>query len=159
TNDPHRRYLLARPSAMKYQEWPGRDVNHRSPEIGHGFTHFDLGTFFQGLQQRMVNRSWRFARPSLLALLIVATLFGALPREGQAREPPIWVLRDFPRLTIFTGLLQGQGAIDNLMPELIARMPDYDHQIMHVNRARGTQMLQDPDVFACDPTLLWTAER
>jgi uncharacterized protein (TIGR02285 family) len=38
-------------------------------------------------------------------------------------------------------------------------MPEYNHQIMHVNRARGTQMLQDPDVFACDPTLLWTPER
>jgi uncharacterized protein (TIGR02285 family) len=99
------------------------------------------------------------SRPLLSALLIIATFATALPRESQAKETLIWILRDFPPLNIFTGPLQGQGAIDKLMPELISRMPEYDHQIMHVNRARGTQMLQDPDVFACDPTLLWTAER
>lgn len=107
----------------------------------------------------MVNRSWRPARPCLLVLLVMTTLFAALPRESQARDTLIWVVRDFPPLNIFTGPLQGQGAIDKLMPELIARMPEYDHQIVHVNRARGTQMLQDPEIFACDPTLLWTAER
>ncbi|HEY0286576.1 MAG TPA: TIGR02285 family protein [Pseudomonas sp.] len=107
----------------------------------------------------MVNRSWWPARPCLLALLITATLFAAVPSQGQAKETLIWLLRDFPPLTIFSGPFQGQGAIDKLMPELIARMPQYDHQLMHVNRARGIQMLQDPEVFACDPTLLWTAER
>lgn len=107
----------------------------------------------------MVNRSWRSPRPFLFAFLLVTTLVGALPRESEAKETLIWILRDFPPLNIFTGPLQGQGAIDKLMPELIARMPEYDHQIMHVNRARGMQMLQDPEIFACDPTLLWTAGR
>ena len=92
------------------------------------------------------------------ALLIVA-LLACLPATASARETLIWLLRDFPPLTIFSGPLTGQGAIDKLMPELTARMPEYDHQIMHVNRARGTQMLNDPDLFACDPTLLWTPER
>ena len=92
------------------------------------------------------------------ALLIVA-LLACLPATASARETLIWLLRDFPPLTIFSGPLAGQGAIDKLMPELTARMPEYDHQVMHVNRARGTQMLNDPDVFACDPTLLWTPER
>jgi uncharacterized protein (TIGR02285 family) len=107
----------------------------------------------------MVNRSMPTLRPRLLALLFTATLLGTLPSTGQAKETIIWLLRDFPPLTIFSGPQAGQGAIDKLMPELIARMPEYDHQIMHVNRARGTQILQDHDVFACDPTLLWTPER
>jgi uncharacterized protein (TIGR02285 family) len=36
-------------------------------------------------------------------------------------------------------------------------MPEYDHSIVRVNRARGIQMLQN--TFTCDPTLLWTPER
>lgn len=96
--------------------------------------------------------------PRVRALLIAA-LLACLPGTASARDTIIWLLRDFPPLTIFSGPLAGQGAIDKLMPELTARMPEYDHQIMHVNRARGTQMLNDPDVFACDPTLLWTPER
>jgi uncharacterized protein (TIGR02285 family) len=92
-------------------------------------------------------------------VLLIATLLAWLPGPAHARDTLIWLLRDFPPLTIFTGPLAGQGAIDKLMPELTARMPEYDHQIMHVNRARGTQMLNDPTVFACDPTLLWTPER
>jgi uncharacterized protein (TIGR02285 family) len=92
-------------------------------------------------------------------VLLVTALLSCLPAPALARETLTWLLRDFPPLTIFTGPQAGQGAIDKLMPELIARMPEYDHKIMHVNRARGTQMLQDPDVFACDPTLLWTPER
>jgi len=42
---------------------------------------------------------------------------------------------------------------------LIRQMPEYDHAIVRVNRARGIQMLQDASSFTCDPTLLWTAER
>ncbi|MGH8419212.1 MAG: TIGR02285 family protein [Pseudomonas sp.] len=106
----------------------------------------------------MVNRYSPPLRSGLLLLLITSAL-SATPGTAHARETLTWLLRDFPPLTIFSGPQTGQGAIDRLMPELIARMPEYDHQIMHVNRARGTQMLQDPDVFACDPTLLWTPER
>ncbi|MFJ3484931.1 TIGR02285 family protein [Pseudomonas sp. NPDC090202] len=90
---------------------------------------------------------------------MVSSCLSVLPASASARETLTWLLRDFPPLTIFAGPQAGKGAIDKMMPELIARMPEYDHQIMHVNRARGTQMLQDPDGFACDPTLLWTAER
>ncbi len=96
---------------------------------------------------------------SRMRAVLLAALLTSLPGTASARETLIWLLRDFPPLTIFSGPLAGQGAIDKLMPELTARMPEYDHQIMHVNRARGTQMLNDPDVFACDPTLLWTPER
>ncbi|WP_268799859.1 TIGR02285 family protein [Pseudomonas huanghezhanensis] len=107
----------------------------------------------------MVIGYWRPARPGLLALSILMALLAALPGQSQAKETLIWLVRDFPPLNIFYGPLRGQGAIDRLIPELIAQMPEYNHQIMHVNRARGTQMLQDPEVFACDPTLLWTEER
>jgi uncharacterized protein (TIGR02285 family) len=144
---------------MTSQQWSGYAVSNRSSGIGHSVVPIDFSSFSQGLQHRMVYRSWRPARLCLLALLIMTTLFAGLPRESQAKDTLIWILRDFPPLNIFTGPLQGQGAIDKLMPELIARMPEYDHQIMHVNRARGTQILQDPEIFACDPTLLWTAER
>lgn len=113
---------------------------------------------FRDLHRRMVNRSPQRQRVGLVVLLFTSVL-SAAPATADAKETLTWVLRDFPPLTIFSGPQAGQGAIDKMMPELIARMPEYNHQIMHVNRARGTQMLQDPEVFACDPTLLWTPER
>lgn len=94
-------------------------------------------------------------RASLLALLTLCVL----PSIGQGKETLIWLLRDIPPLTIFSGPQQGQGAIDRLMPLLIARMPEYDHLLMRVNRARGMQMLMDDTSFTCDPMVLWTAER
>jgi len=45
-----------------------------------------------------------------------------------------------------------------LLPILIGHLPEYRHQVMHVNRARGMQMLREP-TLTCDPSLLWTAER
>ena len=70
----------------------------------------------------------------------------------------IWLLRDLPPLTIFEGPKKGQGVIDQLMPLLIAGMPQYEHTLMRVNRARGLQMLHE-NPFACDPALLWNKER
>lgn len=105
----------------------------------------------------MSLRASSFARLRLAALLLMLGL-SALPGTSQARETLIWLMRDMPPVTIFSGPDQGQGAIDKLMPLLIARMPQYDHLLMRVNRARGLQMLYEPS-FTCDPTLLWTAER
>ncbi|WP_341869603.1 TIGR02285 family protein [Pseudomonas aegrilactucae] len=85
-------------------------------------------------------------------------LLGLLPASAWAKETLIWLLRDLPPLTIFEGPKKGQGAVDQLLPMLIEHMPEYDHSIVRVNRARGTQMLQEPS-FTCDPTLLWTPER
>ncbi|MGV8916352.1 MAG: TIGR02285 family protein [Pseudomonas sp.] len=82
----------------------------------------------------------------------------SVPRVGLAKDTLIWVLRDLPPLTIADGPQQGKGSIDRLMPLLIAGMPEYNHQLLHVNRARAMQMLLEP-TFTCDPTLLWTAER
>lgn len=85
-------------------------------------------------------------------------LLALLPATGQARETLHWLMRDLPPSTIFAGPLQGQGAIDRLMPLLVERMPEYDHVLVRVNRARSTQMLKEHP-SSCDPTLMWTAER
>ncbi len=143
---------------MKLIERPVADVRHRSALRGSGSGVFGPIQFFRDIHRRMVNRYPRALKSGLLSLLITS-LSTMMPSAAQARETLTWLLRDFPPLTISTGPQAGQGAIDKLMPELIARMPEYDHQIMHVNRARGTQILQDPNAFACDPTLLWTPER
>lgn len=96
---------------------------------------------------------WRRLAPTLLAILI-----GALSPVVQARETLIWLLRDLPPLSIFDGPQQGQGAVDQMLPLLMERLPEYDHTILRVNRARGMQMLDSP-AFTCDPALLWTAAR
>ncbi|SCZ24212.1 uncharacterized protein (TIGR02285 family) [Pseudomonas sp. LAIL14HWK12:I2] len=81
-----------------------------------------------------------------------------LPAWAQAKPTLIWLLRDLPPLTIFEGPKKGQGVIDQLMPMLIAGMPQYEHTLLRVNRARGIQMLHEHP-FACDPSLIWNKER
>jgi uncharacterized protein (TIGR02285 family) len=90
----------------------------------------------------------------LFGLLFLLTL----STGAQAKPTLIWLLRDLPPLTIFEGPKKGQGVIDQLMPLLIAGMPQYEHTLMRVNRARGLQMLHE-NPFACDPALLWNKER
>ena len=94
------------------------------------------------------------ARSLLCGLLLSMAL-----TPVQARERLLWLVRDLPPFTIFEGAEKGQGVVDQMLPLLIAQMPEYDHAIVRVNRARGIQMLQDRSSFTCDPTLLWTAER
>lgn len=93
----------------------------------------------------------------------LALLCGLLPallvQPASAKERLFWLVRDLPPFTILEGPEKGQGVIDQLLPLLIRQMPEYDHSILRVNRARGIQMLQDPNSFTCDPTLLWTPER
>jgi uncharacterized protein (TIGR02285 family) len=94
-----------------------------------------------------------------LALAALALLAGLVsPNLAQARETLIWLLRDLPPTMIFEGPKKGQGIIDQMLPLLIAGMPQYDHVLMRVNRARGIQMLQE-ESFTCDPALAWTRER
>lgn len=95
---------------------------------------------------------------SLLALMLCTLLGASMPGVALAKERLFWLLRDLPPLTIFEGSGKGQGAVDQLLPLLIEKMPEYDHSIVRVNRARGNQMLQESS-FTCDPTLLWTPER
>ena len=104
----------------------------------------------------IVRRQQRW-RP-WLALTLCTLLSASLSASVWAKEHLFWLLRDLPPLTIFEGSSKGQGVVDQLLPMLIKNMPEYDHSIIRVNRARGTQMLQEGR-FACDPTLLWTPER
>ncbi|WEL56599.1 TIGR02285 family protein [Pseudomonas kermanshahensis] len=92
-------------------------------------------------------------------LLLCALLFALAVPHAAAKERLLWLVRDLPPFTVFEGTEKGQGVIDRLLPLLIEQMPEYDHSIVRVNRARGIQMLQDPNTFTCDPTLLWTPER
>ncbi|PYY90745.1 hypothetical protein DNK59_05240 [Pseudomonas sp. TKO26] len=69
-----------------------------------------------------------------------------------------WLLRDLPPLNIFEGSQKDRGVVDLLMPQLIASLPEYQHELARVNRARGMQMLRDPS-FTCDPALIWSKER
>lgn len=77
---------------------------------------------------------------------------------ATAKDRLTWLLRDLPPLTIFEGSRKGQGAVDQWLVQLIEQLPEYDHSILRVNRARAMQMLAEPS-FTCDPTLLWTPER
>lgn len=93
------------------------------------------------------------------ALLALCGLLLALAvQPAAAKERLIWLVRDLPPFTIFDGSEKGRGVIDQMLPLLIRQMPEYDHSIVRVNRARGLQMLQAGH-FVCDPTLIWTAER
>ena len=96
----------------------------------------------------------------LRRLLVLCGLLPALLLQpASAKERIFWLVRDLPPFTILEGQQKGQGVIDQLLPLLIEQMPEYEHSIVRVNRARGIQMLQDLNTFTCDPTLLWTPER
>ncbi|MGZ7456338.1 TIGR02285 family protein [Pseudomonas sp. Ma2-10] len=92
-----------------------------------------------------------------LAPFILLSCLGA-PASAQPKETLIWLLRDLPPTMILEGPKKGQGIIDQLLPLLIAGMPQYQHTLMRVNRARGMQMLHETS-FTCDPSLVWTQER
>ncbi len=97
-------------------------------------------------------------RRRLLHLCLAGALGAILPLSAQAEDTLIWLLRDLPPITLFEGPHKGQGALDQLLLMLTARLPQYRHQVMHVNRARSIQMLRDP-TLTCDPSVLWTADR
>ncbi|QXI48911.1 TIGR02285 family protein [Pseudomonas anuradhapurensis] len=101
----------------------------------------------------------RAARRLRHLVLLCGLLPALLWQPASAKERLFWLVRDLPPFTIFEGPEKGQGVIDQLLPLLIGQMPEYDHSIVRVNRARGIQMLQDHNSFTCDPTLLWTPER
>ncbi|MBD8684619.1 TIGR02285 family protein [Pseudomonas sp. CFBP 13719] len=92
----------------------------------------------------------------LLALALCSCLLNSPLAHG--RETITWLLRDLAPLTIASGPGRNQGAIDQALPLLRAALPDYDHNVLRVNRARASQMLGEPGLN-CDPALLWTAER
>lgn len=93
-----------------------------------------------------------------IRLLLVSTLLGSWSLSARAENTLTWLLRDLPPMTIFEGPQKNQGALDQLLPLLMEHLPEYRHQVMHVNRARGIQMLRTQSLI-CDPSLLWTPER
>ncbi|AIG05067.1 putative lipoprotein [Pseudomonas fluorescens] len=95
---------------------------------------------------------------TLRGLWLVALLPGVWPLSGQAQDTLTWVVRDLPPMTVFEGPQKGRGSVDTLLVLLIERLPQYSHQILHLNRARSMQMLQAPS-FTCDPSLVWTPAR
>lgn len=95
-------------------------------------------------------------RDALLTALLVAFLGAAAP--VQSKERLFWLLRDTPPLTIATGPNQGQGTVDRLLEQIIEGLPEYEHVVLRVNRARSMQRLQEGEL-ACDPMLLRTTQR
>ncbi|BBN53007.1 hypothetical protein TRE132_11320 [Pseudomonas chlororaphis subsp. aurantiaca] len=93
-----------------------------------------------------------------IRLFCMLLALGTWPQVSQARNTLIWVLRDLPPTTIFEGPQKGRGVIDQALPVLMASLPEYDHQIVHVNRARGMQMLREQP-FVCDPALMFNLQR
>jgi uncharacterized protein (TIGR02285 family) len=81
-----------------------------------------------------------------------------LPMLAQAGQSLVWLKRDLPPLFIFEGPNKNKGVIDQLLLQLIAGMPQYQHSVMKVNRARGLQMLRE-SALTCDAALNWSKER
>ncbi|KAB0487411.1 conserved hypothetical protein [Pseudomonas reinekei] len=100
-------------------------------------------------------RNGRALRATAGVLLIIAMAPSAW---AQSKESLIWLKRDLPPLFIFDGPKKGLGIIDQLLTKLIAGMPQYQHSVMKVNRARGLQMLHEPSL-TCDAALNWSKER
>ncbi|MGE7958785.1 TIGR02285 family protein [Pseudomonas sp. NPDC089530] len=103
----------------------------------------------------MTVLSTRFSGLLSLLLVLVLAIWSPL---SQARETLIWVVRDLPPMTISEGPQKGRGVIDQALPTLMASLPEYDHQTVYVNRARGMQMLRELP-FVCDPALVFTPQR
>jgi len=111
------------------------------------------------LLARIIKHCFSHGAPVSRALAVVLLLCGlAPPTLANPGETLIWLKRDLPPLTIFEGPKKGQGVIDQLLPLLIAGMPQYQHSVLKVNRARGLQMLHESS-FTCDAALNWSKER
>lgn len=95
----------------------------------------------------------------LFALVSMWLICGlTLPMLAQAGESLVWLKRDLPPLFIFEGPNKNQGVIDQLLRQLISGMPQYQHSVKKVNRARGLQMLRE-SALTCDAALNWSKER
>ena len=113
----------------------------------------------QRLSARLIDRCRLCGARTLCAVAVFLLLASqAQSTWAQPKETLVWLLRDLPPLMIFEGPEKGQGVIDQLLPLLIARMPQYQHTLMRVNRARGLQMLHEPSL-TCDAALNWSQER
>lgn len=106
------------------------------------------------LKYRLLRNGRAFC--ALAGMLLIIAL--ATPTWAQPKETLLWLKRDLPPLFIFDGPKKGQGVIDQLLSRLVAGMPQYQHSVMKVNRARGLQMLHET-ALVCDAALNWSKER
>lgn len=99
-------------------------------------------------------------RPSRAFYRVIVTCIASmmLIQVSQAQETLTWLVRDLPPLTFTSGPHEGQGTLDQLIPELMASLPQYRHATLEVNRARGLQILHS-SMLACDPSMLWNPAR
>ena len=109
--------------------------------------------------ERLIARAIQQGQRAVCTLL-AAMMFAALMPSALAQGKPtlVWLKRDLPPLFIFEGPKKGQGIIDQFLTTLIAGMPQYQHSVLRVNRARGLQMLHEP-ALTCDAALNWSKER
>jgi len=102
-----------------------------------------------------MTKRWKWR--GICAGLITSAMFFCTP-GALAAEKLIWLVRDLPPMAVHDGPNKDQGIIDRLLPVLIANMPQYEHVIQRVNRARSLQMLEGQEL-ACDPMLVWNQSR
>ena len=114
-----------------------------------------LKRLFSPLHTHVLSHRGTAVRVCVAFVLLMGSMSSTM---AQPKETLVWLLRDLPPLTIFEGPKKGQGVIDQLLPLLIAGMPQYTHTLMRVNRARGLQMLHEPSL-TCDAALNRSEER
>jgi uncharacterized protein (TIGR02285 family) len=114
-----------------------------------------LKRLFSPLHAHVLSQRGRAVWVRVAFVLLMGSMSSTM---AQPKETLVWLLRDLPPLTIFEGPKRGQGVIDQLLPLLIAGMPQYTHTLMRVNRARGLQMLHEPSL-TCDAALNRSKER
>ena len=110
------------------------------------------------LAQLFKHCLWRNGRALCAVASVLLISATSPPALAQPKDTLIWLKRDLPPLFIFEGPKKGLGIIDQLLTKLIAAMPQYQHSVMKVNRARGLQMLHEPSL-TCDAALNWSKER
>lgn len=79
----------------------------------------------------------------LRTALRAALMLGALllcSTAAQARETIIWANLHFPPWMILEGNSKGQGVWDQLLHELVTRLPEYDHKFIEMNNVRYEQL-------------------
>lgn len=100
---------------------------------------------------------YRFWSRKLACVLLSAACL--LAPQVHARETLVWLLRDLPPLTIFEGPQKGQGAADQLLPLLMASLPEYEHSICALQPRAGHANAPRTGLCLRSGYLPWTAER
>lgn len=79
--------------------------------------------------------------------------------QALAEEPLNWYRMEFPPVFISTGEARNQGFGDVLLRMLIAKLPQYQHQLIDAPLERVLDQTSDGGELACANSLLRTPER